>query len=155
MLLPHHIFIQPGFDLVGGRDIPDIKLLYRLFLCLFFLLDLLPLRNRVLQIRQVQKLYPRYAAYDLIKINGAVIHGVKAPLHTILADRDMVRHLDHLPGSAFRAVAHEADFFIFILTLFLRHFLFSSVEAGVSCSFSSTMIKSFSDIFHPPDIGYT
>ena len=129
MLLTDHILVQTCLDLVRHRHILDIQLLHRLILCFLFLLDLLPLRDGIFQIRQIQKLDSRYAVHQLREIHGAIGHRVKASLHTALADGNVVRQLDHLPGSALRAVAHEADLLVLVLLLLLfvfrnRHFFF-------------------------------
>ena len=120
ILLPHHILIQAGLDLMRCRDGLDIQLGRRFFLFLgLFLLQLLPPGQRIhiLQIGQVNHADIRHIAKaaHIPHWEPDMVHTVKGLLHTVGTDADLAGNLNHCPGLALRTVADIADILIFTL----------------------------------------
>ena len=97
------------------RKILDVDQRLSLF-PFFFLLQLLFLRNRLLQIRHIHNLDSRHI-HKLAVINISIIHSVKALLHTVAAHRNMVGQINHLPCHTLRTSANKTYFFVLVILL--------------------------------------
>ena len=126
MFLPDHILIQSGFDLMGSRQLTNIEGSFRLILW-FFLFKPLSFGYLVGNIAKVHHGKALHSCQQIIVIDAAVVHGIKALLHAVCADTDIIWQRDHTFYLTLRSAAEHTDFFVcifFICCILILYFVF-------------------------------
>ena len=96
-------------------NVLNIQGFCRLFLLRLFLLNLLVLGNLAVQCGEIDHIGARQV-HQIFIIYITVFHCIKAFLHTIRTNMDIIGQADHRPGHTLRPPAQEADLFILIRT---------------------------------------
>ena len=129
IFLANHIFIQSCFDLMGCRNIFQIKCRFAGFFLFLYFFRLL---HRIVKITQIDHAHSRHVQQIGIihlPIAHLLIHRIKALLHTIRTNMYIIGKVDHLPCLAFRSAAKKTVFLILGIVFFLHVFLFQLFSA--------------------------
>ena len=131
MLLPDHIIVKLGFDLMRRWNIFNIQNRF-LFLFGLFLLDLLFVGNSAftLQIRQIDKTdvgksLPLHIFIQIVHQGRIIQHSliikladcVHGSVHAVIADRNIVGQLEHFPCLALRSSADKTHILVILILL--------------------------------------